>query len=141
VLDTVFVVAGYVDHGAGDVRSALAAHVPDQYWNMTLDTWYSGSIPEGRTFRLYFGATPDEPLGEMFSFFPALPAPGEIPRFARPEIRLPGFITPHLTQGKKIARDLSQPEIAELWDDVARQVADAGLALGVRADLPGRNET
>jgi hypothetical protein len=142
VLDTVFVVAGFVDHGARDVRRALAEYVPDEYWDVTLDPWYSGSIPEGRTFRLYFGATPDGPLGEMFSFFPALPAAtGKFPQFARPEIRLPGFIAPHLTQGKKIARDLSQAEIAELWDDVARQVVDAGLVLAVRADLPETEET
>jgi len=141
VLDTAFVVAGWVDHGPRDVRSIVAGSVPDEYWDITLDPWYSGSVPEGRTFRLYFGATPDSPVGEMFSFFPTLPATSDdMPRFARPEIRIPKLVTPHLTQGKKIARDLSIGELSELWDEVARQVAGAGLHLGARADLPHEEE-
>jgi hypothetical protein len=56
--------------------------------------------------------------------------------FARPTIRTPGFITPHLTQGKKIARDLAPHELRELWENVVAQVQAQGLQLSVFAELP-----
>ena len=137
VLDTAFVVSDFVDHGAEDVRRVVHGRVADDYWDVTLDPWYSGSIPAGRTFRLYFGATPVEPFAEMFSFFPCRRCRGsDQMTFARPEVRIPGFVTSNLSQGKKIARDLSPRELRDLWDETARQVRAAGLSLGVRADLP-----
>ncbi len=141
-LDTALVVSSFVDHGPLDVRRVLDGKVAGEYWDVTLNPWYSGSIPGGRTFRLYFGATPAESVDGMFSFFPCLPDedPGRV-RFARPEIQIPGFITPQLTQGKKIARNLSITELTELWAETLRQVRDAGLRLGVRADLPHGEES
>ena len=61
--------------------------------------------------------------------------------FARPEIRVPGFVTPNLTQGKKIARNLGLAEVRELWEDVVQQVEVQGLALGVFAELDARRGT
>jgi len=39
----------------------------------------------------------------------------------------PGFVTRHLTQGKKMARDLSLVEMSDLWHQVVRQVEDKGF--------------
>jgi hypothetical protein len=136
VVDTVFVVDDYVDHSARDWEETLEERISSTYRNVTLEPWYSGSVPEGQSHRLYFGATPERRVGEMFSFFPCRPYDGSDPGFARPEVHIPGFITRHLTEGKKMARDLSVAEVAELWEQVVRQVESQGLSLGTYAGLP-----
>lgn len=135
-VDTVLVVSNYVDHSARDWEEALDGKVSGVYRKVTLEPWYSGSVPEGQSHRLYLGATPEEPVAGMFSFFPCRPYEASDLGFARPEIHIPGFITRHLTQGKKIARDLSLAEMGELWEQVVGQVEAQGLALGTYAELP-----
>jgi hypothetical protein len=140
VLDTLLVVAGHVDHSAADARRVLDGRISATYRAVTIDPWYSGEIPEGQSHRLYFGATPQRCVGTTFSFFPCQPH-GEGGRgFARPEVRIPGRITPHLTQGKKIARDLTLATLDDLWRDVVRQVEEQELALGVYAELPRKRD-
>jgi hypothetical protein len=136
VVDTVFVVSDHVDHSAGDWEQALDRKVAVVYRKVTLEPWYHGSVPEKQSHRLYFGATPEKPVAGMFSFFPCRPSDQRERGFARPEIHIPGFITRHLSQGKKIARDLSLREMGELWEQVAEQVESQGLALGTHAELP-----
>ena len=88
--------------------------------------------------RLYFGATPDNPINGIFSFFPAKPA-GENSSFRRPAIKLPEeYFTPNLAQGRKETH-CSPEKLRELWDSIVEQVYDAGLVLGTHADLPPPN--
>lgn len=71
------------------------------------------------SFRLYQGATPNDPVEDMFSFVPCVPAEGDFDaRFARPEIRLPGVITAHLRPGKKITKLARVEEAPSLWSHV-----------------------
>lgn len=139
VVDTVFVVGDFVDHSARDWERKLDARVSTTYREVTLEPWYGGSPPDSQSHRLYFGATPQHPVGEMFSFFPCQPYDENGSGFARPEVQIPGFVTRHLTQGKKMARDLSLAEISELWQQVAHQVEEQGLSLGTYADLPAEH--
>ena len=136
MIDTVLVVADHIDHSKRNWHERLADRISETYRIVTMDLWYKGNVQEGRTFRLYFGATPDKPVSGMYSFFPCLPYEDGSCGFARPIITLPGFVTPHLTQGKKIARALSDAELEELWQSVVQQVTDQGLYLGVHAALP-----
>lgn len=84
----------------------------------------------------YFGATPDLPVDDMFSFFPCLPAQAGRRGFARPTINIDGRITPHLLQGKKMTGLADATAARVLWAEVARQVEQQGLKLGVCAELP-----
>lgn len=135
VIDTVFIVADSIDHTAADYREQLGG-VDPTYWAVTIEPWYRGQVPADQSHRVYYGATADGPIHDMFSFFPCRPLADGSEAFARPTIRLPGYITPHLTQGKKIARDLSLSELGELWHAVADQVEEQGCALGVHAQMP-----
>lgn len=103
---------------------------------VTLEPWYRASLPDGQSHRLYFGATPEEPIGEMFSFFPCQHYAKNCRGFARPEVCILDFVTPQLTQGKKIARDLSLGELGALWRTVVSQVEAQGFSLGTHAELP-----
>ena len=49
LLDTVFVVRDFIDHGRDSYRDVLRGAVPQAYWTVTLGPWYSGP-PDGRTF-------------------------------------------------------------------------------------------
>jgi hypothetical protein len=135
VLDTVLVVDRWLHHSKADQGRDLDGNISATYRRATIEPWYSGSGPDPNSYRLYFGATPKRPVEGMFSFFPASTADAHPDGFARPEIRL-GVITPNLTQGKRLNPQASLVDVRRLWTSVVEQVMDAGLLLGVRADLP-----
>lgn len=145
-IDTVFVVADFIDHARRDYMRKLAPIVSETYAAVTLAPWYADmgdcTVPESdRSYRLYRGATFDDPVNGMFSFFPCVREDGLNQGFARPVIRIPGVISPKMTQGKKLNPRQSIGEITPLWSEVVRQVMVQGLALGTHADLPRINRT
>ena len=137
VVDTVLVVGDYVDHTDENYKGLLTGEVPQSLWNATLATY------EGKEFdcrRLYRGATHDEPVDGMFSFFPCLPADQSTP-FPRPKIKLPtDYFNRNLSQGAKgcavHANPLAETTVRELWQCIAEQVVSQGLLLGVCASSP-----
>ena len=78
MVDTVFVVADYVDWDLSNYRAQLKDVVPPEYFHATLEPIaYEMKVRDlspSQTFRLYLGATADQPFDGMFSFFPCLPA-------------------------------------------------------------------
>jgi hypothetical protein len=141
VVDTVFVVDRWIDHGVTDFEEKLLqGAVSDAYASVTIGPWYSAHMPEDRSHRLYFGASPDRMVDGMYSFFPCLPAPTAPDGFPRPTIRLPGQITQQLLQGKKMTAISKPDEARALWGEVAEQVHSQRLMLGVNAELPSRRK-
>lgn len=138
VLDTAFVIADSADHNAADHQKRLDGRISDTYRAVTIDPWYRATLPQGRSHRLYWGATRERPVCGMFSFFPCQRFAEGARGFERPEIQLPGFVTPSLTQGKIITRDVALADLADLWGHVAGQVERQALALGIHAELPPR---
>jgi hypothetical protein len=136
VIDTVFVVDRWIEHTASDHRRPeLRNAVPKTYCDVTLDRWYSGCSPPQYSYRLYFGATPENPVDGTFSFFPCMPET-EAPRgFARPTIALEGRVTQNHKQGHK-ATALDASSAVSTWNTVVAQVQGQGLCLGVRARMP-----
>ncbi len=141
VVDTVFVVADYVDHADTDYGERLAGRVPQCFQDAVLSTYRdAGSYDSQRWYR---GATYDEPVDGMFSFFPCVPAETERP-FARPRIELPpAHFTPSLAQGAKgyslHAVPLDQSTLETLWRSIVEQVLGQGLFLAVAAACPARH--
>ena len=160
LLDTVLVVAGFVDYPLTAVRSTLAGLAPETFLDVTGGPLAAnsrhdgcGPAPEQRTgcgggrragdgsdtaLRLYWGATPQDPVQGMFSFFPAMPE-GHAEGFPRPNIELPGrYFTESLPRGHKQSCGLTAETVAVLWDSLTEQVDAAGLVLGTHAALPER---
>lgn len=141
VVDTVFVVADYVDWSMSNYRETLQDIVPPEYFHATLEPivyearyWQSAM---NSTFRLYFGATVEKPVAEMFSYFPCRPADQSEPRgFARPAVRYPGIITDNLTQGQRMNPQQDLAAVQALWREMTDQVLAQGLQLGIQAELP-----
>jgi hypothetical protein len=146
VLDTVFVVSDYVDHNISNYQDRLRDRVPPGYDQVVLGPTYEAHSPRRNLpRRLYIGATYDNPVNGMFSFFPCV-APGTDQGFARPEIRLSSTLTgkhfnPRLRQGMKGQGNgaLTLGEIKMLWAEVCAQVRLNGCDLGIWADLPNRH--
>lgn len=154
-LDTVFVVAGHIDHDALTFHNIIeGGTVPDAFTDATLCPLYqqprrhsSAYLPvlrdaaDLRTFRLYYGATYDEPVDGMFSFFPCLPrGQGGEDGFTRPVIHPVGVldrvIKPTMTQNYKTTQGLGTDERCDIWREVVRQVLEQECYLGVHASLP-----
>ena len=139
VIDTVFVVERWIDHNRANQRTPeVRGAVSSTYGDVTLDPWYGGDVPAERSHRLYFGATPETPVDGMFSFFPCLPAHTDERGFARPGISIDGRITLHPLQGKKVTTLPDAEGARDLRAEVARELEQRDLRLGVRAELPGR---
>lgn len=142
-LDTVLVVRDSVPYDPLDPREALEGKVPEAFLDVTggplaKDPKLSKEPVRGG-FRLYRGATPDDPVSEMYSFFPAKPA-GDESCFPRPVVCLDGgHFNPGCWQTPKgTKRDLPIDELYRLWTWLVEQVRGAGLVIGTYAQLPER---
>ena len=151
VLDTVLVVRDSFRYDPLNPREVLEGKVPDEFLEVTggpLVAWAEdpreGSAsapcaPESERLRLYRGATPDDPINEMFSFFPAIPADGES-TFARPVVSLDDkyFTSGNWQAPKGAGHDHCPDTIRDLWGSLVTQVREDGLVLGTRAEMPER---
>ena len=127
MLDTVLVVKDSVDYQPSDMLKGLAKGLPEAFLAVT------GRLLAHRG-RLYRGATFDDPVDGMFSFFPAVPAGGDS-GFRRPVIDLPGeYFNPRSWQAPKgLGRNRTDGELRRIWDSLVCQVRDNGLVLGTSA--------
>lgn len=144
-LDTVFVVEDWIEHSRANFRARLADAIPEAYKDVTVAPCYqepfdgaNGCAPQNPSLplRLYFGATYDNPLHGMFSFFPCLEYEKGVRGFARPRISMRGVIKDTHKQNYKLTLGDSLDDVKALWDEVVSQVEGQGLRLGVFTDIP-----
>ena len=143
-LDTVLVVANSDLYAASGACRMLKDWTSDVFGIVTggplADKHEAGCAADVR-LRLYWGATPDDPVDGMFSFFPARPAGGGT-GFPRPVIDLPSeYFNPRSIRGPKgIGRGRTRAKLRSIWAALVAQVRQAGLVLGTHAALPERRE-
>ncbi len=160
VLDTVFVVKRWIEHDRHTYKQVLKNKISRSYADITIAPGYQTAFPGGKACggsyedngsedggcnsrselpnRLYFGAMYDQPYHGMFSFFPCLPYNSSEAGFERPRITIPGIITDRQAMGFKINPQTSLDQTQALWAEVAKQVTDQGLMLGVWTAMPER---
>jgi len=131
VLDTVFVVASRQSYYRNKIQ--LLA-VPETYRLAALEPLVEG-CGEGEELAYYEGATTDEPVEGMFSFFPCRTA-DKSSGYPRPSVTLNDVINPALKQGLKSHGPVTMTQASALWRAVAKQVLKSGLHLGTSAELP-----
>lgn len=130
MLDTVLVVKDSVDYRATEEIAVLVEGLPDASWVATGRLLTDGG-------RLYRGATPDDPVDGMSSFFPAIPAGGDL-GFPRPCIDLPAeYFNPRSWQTpKEVWRHRTVGELRCIWESLVSQARSKGLVVGTHASLP-----
>ena len=131
VLDTVFVVrkaVPYVPHDPPEIDEAFRV--------CTIESVAADGRGE-HEFTLYYGATFEKPVADMFSFVPCRDAEREDARFARPAVSLPGYInraSPQSPSGAK--RPLTIEQAFQQWHSIREQVLQAECELGVSFETP-----
>lgn len=130
VLDTVFVIAGWMEHRT---RADLASRTDDVHMRATVGPMYGWGEGE-QTFRLYLGATPNDAIDGMFSFVPCRSGTGADVGFARPVLEIDGVINPN-TRMQARTLDLDVADIQEAWSAAADAALSNGLALATRLEL------
>ena len=150
VIDTVLVVRDSRCYDPLHPRKMLGDMVSNDFLEVTggpLIAWAkelskgsasAACAPKSERLRLYRGATPNDPVDEMFSFFPAVRADRES-SFERPVIDLKDnkVLNPGNWQAPKGARHCRKPEeLRRLWDSLVEQVRNKGLVLGTHAEMP-----
>lgn len=144
MLDTVLVIRDSFPYDPLDPDLGLEGKVPDEFVGVTCKPMMSNHNckPRGckwnaQEFRLYRGATPDDPVCGMYSFFPAVPADRDS-CFPRPVATLrPELFTDSNTRSPKGARVCrSYSELSRIWERLVTQVLDADLVVGTRAEMP-----
>jgi hypothetical protein len=152
VLDTVFVVAESEPYETHAGLENLGAKVPSSFAEVTLKPlafrWLASSDelhPCATTlapYRLYWGATPENPVNGMFSFVPAKPAGDPVVSFKRPVVH--EFVNPNLSRG---IRECFRSErnrqvfvdpvaVRDAWARVANSVIHDGFVLGTNFWIP-----
>ena len=149
VLDAVLVVKDSRPYDPLNPREALEGKVSDAFLEVTggpliaranelrKESISAACAPKSERLRLYWGATPDDPVNDMFSFFPAIPAVDDS-SFARPVVFLDEeYFNPANWQSPKgHGRERKPEELCRLWDSLVAQVRKASLVLGTRAEMP-----
>ncbi len=137
ILDTVFVVKDYYEIKS---LTQISQYVSDTYIDVTLRHILSCTPPNlnkcntNQNSRLYVGATFDNPINEMFSFFPCIPYDNKVDKgFPRPIIKIPNVISDSLNQKYKLTRNSN---LRQLWQQTKNQVEKAGLEIGIYSELP-----
>ncbi len=140
VLDTVVVVDDYLPYTTEDWQTALAEGVIPEYLPLSPHaiSYELGVLEPGKVqrYRLYRGATPEKPVGTMFSYFPCQPWKGEGAGFARPVLKKEGIIDDTLSGWQRMNPQESLADVEALWNEITQQVLAQGLALCVAAELP-----
>lgn len=131
VLDTLFVVGG-ARRVTWETIDEL--DVDPVFRAVTLDLLVPR--PEGPSFTLYEGATPDEPVAGMFSFFPCIPSEEDRSGFARPAVKANKMINPKNWRAAKLTSIEDLETGREVWTDLAEQVLGNDLLLGTHAVMP-----
>lgn len=142
-LDTLFVVSDYVDYDPRNCKAVLQ-QVDETYKIVTMNPILEGKKVVCRrtctqeinvtTCRSYRGATFDNKINGMFSFFPCQAYTEDSVGFARPTIRM-STISDNLTQGIKITKCDSLGDVSDYWREAVRQVTKT-CALGIFAEMP-----
>lgn len=133
-LDTVFVVDSWIDYTLPNHNHALDDRISQTYEEVTICR-----IGGCHSNRLYFGATFDNPVEGMFSFFPCCPHK-EMPQgFVRPTISLPCVVSDRNKRGRKYTYGTTA-EFKIHWKSVVDQVERQNLSLGVYTELPPKHK-
>lgn len=146
-LDTVFVVLDYTKYMLNDYE-ALLRQIDETYRVVTMNPILKEktsayhetctSQADSKVYRSYRGATTDDNVNGMFSFFPCQAYTEDSLGFARPIIQMPA-VRDNLPRGIKITQCKNLDQVKNHWDEVIRQVTKT-CSLGIFAEMPRKSK-
>lgn len=136
-LDTVFVVADWREYDPANPESLDRSGISEDYLKAVFDMAFPGKGHPSLPLRLYFGATPGNPVNGMYSFAPAQLAADQSQGFPRVPLRESLFkqgntqipFTNNLNSAPKIG-ELSAEQLRSVWETVRRETREANCVEG-----------
>jgi hypothetical protein len=125
VVDTVFVISEKIAYHPKEAREKLALVVPSWYFHLTLDL-----VPDNEEYFLFIGATYQNQVNGMFSFFPCTEASAKPEGFIRPIIKSNVLKINGHNQGAGRFKDVTAKFV---WDEIVNSVLQGKLSLGLNA--------
>lgn len=136
-VDTVFVVAS---SEPWTPAQAARVNAEEAFITCTAESLATSPRDANGRYKLYRGASLEQPAHGMFSFVPARLARSASVRFRRPAITLPGLINPASTQSPRGVNDpLSLDRLRVAWSEIRDQVLAENLVMAVRFDTPEKH--
>lgn len=144
VLDTVFVIsdAKPITYIPENIDYMIKPNVSDEYYNISFVSAFWRDLKKHQTpttypqgYKLYSGATIDNPYNGMFSFVPVKSDNQKGIGFERPQILSSSYVNPDLMMNYR-TRQTSQNEAKNFWIDIASQVLAKDLFLGTKFEMP-----
>lgn len=141
-LDTVFVVGDYVEYIPE--QQIQDKRISDYYKKLTLERCFNysakctpkASEQTNLKFRIYIGATFENPYEGMYSYVPAKIFNGEKTGFPRIKLQNLDFITNNLNASPKITSFDQIEPIKKAWDIIRRATQEQGCIEAVCFDQP-----
>lgn len=128
-LDTVFVVGDFIDYDVSDPNALSGIPDLEEYRQIVYKMAFPSPSQESLKLRLYIGATPDNPIGGMYSFSPAKIAIDDTCGFPRVTLRNMPFLTNNLNASPRSSY-ATQTEIINYWKLVRNETRRLGLVEG-----------
>jgi hypothetical protein len=135
-VDTVFVVADYLEYDTRDSDALIDGRVSNTYREIVYDMAFPEPTVDSMKLRLYFGATYANPLNGMYSFVPAKPYIKGEDGFPRIKIHDKPYITNNLSQGYKTTGLQSLAESYAVWSELRQITKDSGCVAAFEIQHP-----
>lgn len=147
VLDTVFVVSDKppITYLPSNFTYIVKGNISEEYCNISFVSAFSKFLKKQTTyqsnqgFKLYFGATYDNPINGMFSFAPVKLHENIVSQgFERPVITIKNHISDGLNTNFFATAENNSALTKLLWDETVKQVLTDGqdLLLGTKFAMP-----
>jgi hypothetical protein len=130
-IDTIFVVADYLEYDTRNADALIDERVPDTYREIVYKMAFPEPTKVSMKLRLYFGATYDNLCHGMYSFIPAKPYTREMIGFPRIQIMDKPYITNNLSQGYKTSQMITVDESYAVWTEIREISREAGCVEAV----------
>lgn len=139
-LDTVFVIAEYLEYDPSDKNSLTANSVPKDYYNAVFKMAFPKPYEDSIKLRLYFGATYENPVDGMYSFSPSMVYNGSKQGFPRIALKnLSPYLTNNLNAAPKISL-VGREAVKGFWEMIRAVSRKAGCVEGVRFEYEKKDQ-
>lgn len=129
IVDTVFVIGDYLDFTSATL-SALQSRISEKDY-LIIEQNMPFLIP-GKRYRCYFGATPQEPFNDMYSFVPCCLYNQGKNKFLEITNNIPNIISIKKSQGVTQTKCNSINDVKNMWNNIKTLTAQQGLLEGTR---------
>ena len=132
-LDTVFIVADWIEYDPSNLKPLLSSPKVSRFYDqLVISKVFPQPASHSINLRLYFGATVENPSEGMYSFSPSRVCEAEPRGFPRVRLQNMDFLTNNLNSAPKFTPKGDRTKIKRAWLDIRQESRKQGCVEGVR---------